>query len=393
MSLQRRLTIFTVTLVTLLSGLLGGFLIKQDSDGAINQIRTELTFIKDSVADSKEDKVTTAVALARSAPFQISVSLVDENGDVTPILEPDEEPQNTIELLVEIEGGSQLKLSASTSGELERRNSSIGNLLIFLISIAALSIIILRLVISRDVERERRAIELAEHLKSENEKRLALLEFAGDASHELRTPLTVIKGYLELGAKSKDIISSPETISKLQREVQRMESTIGSLLEVFEIDAIPSEELEPKNISPLLTDAIKTFSEINPNRVVNSEIEEDLFIKSNDSLIHAVLGNALNNISRHTPHDAPVRLQARRKGSEVSIVIEDGGPGIQNKDGLESIQLFTRFDKSRSREHGGSGLGLSIINSAINKMGGELTLDKSSLGGLALNMKLPASNQ
>ncbi|NDD59853.1 MAG: sensor histidine kinase [Actinobacteria bacterium] len=306
MSLQRRLTIFTVTLVTLLSGLLGGFLIKQDFDGAINQIRTELTFIKDSVADSKEDKVTTAVALARSAPFQISVSLVDENGDVTPILEPDEEPQNTIELLVEIEGGSQLKLSASTSGELERRNSSIGNLLIFLISIAALSIIILRLVISRDVERERRAIELAEHLKSENEKRLALLEFAGDASHELRTPLTVIKGYLELGAKSKDIISSPETISKLQREVQRMESTIGSLLEVFEIDAIPSEELESKNISLLLTDAIKTFCEINPNRVVNSEIEEDLFIKSNDSLIHAVLGNALNNISRHTPHELSI---------------------------------------------------------------------------------------
>jgi two-component system OmpR family sensor kinase len=243
------------------------------------------------------------------------------------------------------------------------------------------------------VERERRAIELAEHLKSENEKRLALLEFAGDASHELRTPLTVIKGYLELGAKSKDIISSPETISKLQREVQRMESTIGSLLEVFEIDAIPSEELEPKNISPLLTDAIKTFCEVNPNRVVNSEIEEDLFIKSSDSLIHAVLGNALNNISRHTPHDAPVRLRARRRGSEVGIVIEDGGPGIQNKEGLDSIQLFTRFDKSRSREHGGSGLGLSIINSAINKMGGELTLHKSSLGGLALTMKLPASNQ
>lgn len=391
MGLQKRLTIFTVALVTLLSGLLGGFLIKQDFDGAINKIRTELIYIQSSVDQTQQDKVTTAVALARSAPIQVSVGLVDENGNFTAILEPDEPLSKKIDIYVDIEGGSQLLLSASTSNELDRRNSSVINLFVFLLSIIALSIIILRLVIARDVARERRAIEMAEHLKSENEKRTALLEFAGDASHELRTPLTVIKGYLELGEKSRDVISSPETIGRMKREVDRMERTISSLLQVFEIDAIPDQELRVQNIAPLLNEAVNTFIAINPMREVSCEIDSNIELSITEPLLNAVIGNALSNISRHTQENAPVSFSAKKLNGEVLIKIEDGGPGIADRLSEDSIQLFTRFDKSRSRQNGGSGLGLSIIFSAVKKLGGEINLGRSNLGGLAINIRIPIS--
>jgi K+-sensing histidine kinase KdpD len=71
------------------------------------------------------------------------------------------------------------------------------------------------------------------------------------------------------------------------------------------------------------------------------------------------------------------------------LVIEDGGPGLPESAYRENIQSLNRFDKSRSRESGGSGLGMSIMAAVIAKSGGELTLRKSTLGGLAVVADIP----
>ena len=99
--------------------------------------------------------------------------------------------------------------------------------------------------------------------------------------------------------------------------------------------------------------------------------------------------NALNNISRHTPEDAPVKITLKAQGKNASLVIEDGGPGLPESAYKERVQSLTRFDKSRSRESGGSGLGMSIMAGVISKADGELTLRQSTLGGLAIAVSIP----
>jgi K+-sensing histidine kinase KdpD len=101
------------------------------------------------------------------------------------------------------------------------------------------------------------------------------------------------------------------------------------------------------------------------------------------------LQNALNNISRHTGEDIPVRVTLSHSAKTATLSIEDGGEGLPNSAYGEKIQSLNRFDKSRSRESGGSGLGMSIMAAVITKLQGTLTLRKSALGGLAVVAEIP----
>ena len=88
---------------------------------------------------------------------------------------------------------------------------------------------------------------------------------------------------------------------------------------------------------------------------------------------------------RHTPTDAAVNVSLAKIKNHIQLVIEDAGPGLKDF----SQQAFSRFDKSRSRETGGSGLGLSIIHKIVENIGGEIELSRSNLGGLKTEIRLP----
>jgi signal transduction histidine kinase len=79
----------------------------------------------------------------------------------------------------------------------------------------------------------------------------------------------------------------------------------------------------------------------------------------------------------------------KSKGKKVNLIIEDGGPGLPESAYRSEIAAMNRFDPSRSRESGGSGLGLSIIAAIVQEHSGKLELRKSDLGGLALDIELP----
>ena len=99
--------------------------------------------------------------------------------------------------------------------------------------------------------------------------------------------------------------------------------------------------------------------------------------------------NALTNIVRHTDNDVPVNISLATRGKHAELVIEDGGKGLPESAYREDIRSLNRFDKSRSRENGGSGLGMSIMSAVISKLGGRFSLRKSHLGGLAIVVELP----
>ena len=188
-------------------------------------------------------------------------------------------------------------------------------------------------------------------VRNERERLQRMQEFLGDAAHELRTPLTVIRGYSELLALKKlpTVEDEKRAFERLGSEIARMDSLITDLLLLAELG-------ETETITSSLFD----LSEV-----------------------------LLLNIDRHTPKDSPVKITLKSKSKEIYLVIEDGGPGLTESAYGEGIRSLQRFERSRSRETGGSGLGMSIMSAVVALHKGELSLRKSPLGGLAIHIRLP----
>jgi signal transduction histidine kinase len=229
-------------------------------------------------------------------------------------------------------------------------------------------------------------------LDVEKESAARMQEFLGDASHELRTPLTVIKGYVELLSKAQLVEpeQSARAYSRLTSEIERMEILIRDLLLLAELGQKTSEFNEEVNLSELLHTQVNDLKTLDSQRLVETLINDDIYLNGSRLHLQQMLANAFGNIRRHTPTDAPVQISLTSSNGKIHLAIADGGPGLPTRAYVEGRQHFQRFDKSRSRETGGSGLGMSIMSGIITEHGGSLELGVSKLGGLLLEITLPA---
>lgn len=247
---------------------------------------------------------------------------------------------------------------------------------------------------SRDVRELQAALSkmvdsLHERFETEARHAESMQLFIGDASHELRTPLTVIKGYTELMAVPG---VAPEqqarSLERMRREIKRMEGLVSDLLLLAEIREIPREHHDTVNISDVIAASVGDFRDDEPHRSIEGHIEGGLLVEGRKDFVERLITNALSNIARHTPPDAPACVTLRREGDHLQLTVEDGGEGLPSY-GLRP-ERFRRFDQSRSRSSGGSGLGMSIMADLSEAMGGSMTTSKSPLGGLRLSFVFPA---
>jgi len=229
-------------------------------------------------------------------------------------------------------------------------------------------------------------------LNVEKESASRMQEFLGDASHELRTPLTVIKGYVELLSKAQlvDPEQSARAYSRLTSEIERMEILIRDLLLLAELGQKTPEFSEEVNLSELVLTQVNDLKVLDPNRAIDSLISGEIYLNGSRLHLQQMLANAFGNIRRHTPSDAPVQISLSSSSGKIHLAIGDGGPGLPTRAYVEGRQHFQRFDKSRSRDTGGSGLGMSIMSGIISEHGGSIELGVSKLGGLLLEITLPA---
>ncbi len=222
----------------------------------------------------------------------------------------------------------------------------------------------------------------------EEQAAVKMQDFLGDASHELRTPLTVVKGYVELLAGQ--VMVDPEKRSRaFQRvgsEIVRMETLISDLLFLAEFGDVPNQEFSKVDISEIVLSHLADFSTLNESRQIEAEVEEAVMIDGSAPHLSRLISNIFGNISRHTPTDAPVRVTLKKSTGRVAVLIEDGGPGLPDGAYASGMQGFQRFDKSRSREHGGSGLGMSIIVAIAREHSAQADLQRSDLGGLGVHL-------
>jgi signal transduction histidine kinase len=242
---------------------------------------------------------------------------------------------------------------------------------------------------SRDVRELQAAlatmvVALQQRIAIETRSVEAMQQFVGDASHELRTPLTVIKGYNEL--LTNPAINEEQrarAVERVRREVDRMDALVADLLLSAEAREVPHHLDERVALSTLVSARTDEFVSDHPEREVTRDIAGGLAIRGREDLIDRLITNSFSNIIRHTSKESAVRVRLHLDGPNVQLVIEDGGGGLPEY-GVRP-QRFRRFDQSRSRETGGSGLGMSIMADIVEGLGGSMTTSKSSMGGLALN--------
>lgn len=408
MKLKFRLTLFTVLIIALSSGGVGIFTVFSQYFGEVNAIQRNLNQIDSQLALQDNQNISTVLALAAGLDVRTSLYLIDEDDSLNPIVDnanigsifDSDEESIQAELVranpilrfndVEIDGQLKLILIASVQDEIDRRNTNLFTLIIFITIFSILGTQILRKLILKDVLREAEHQSLLEKVKVQESKNRALIEFASETSHEIKTPLTIIKGNLQLQQMRPIDKELKTTNRKMLDEVDRIESNLNSLLTLMEFETIQEVDFKALNISEISESELETFCEISPEKVVVSKIEPEIWINGLRELYLSIIRNILSNIQRHAESGASVSLQLTAENGSARLVIENSGE-LSDSFNIDLPARNQRFNSDRAWIKGGSGLGLPIVNKAVSRLNGELTLSKSASGGLAVDIRIPLS--
>ena len=181
---------------------------------------------------------------------------------------------------------------------------------------------------------------------------------------------------------------------RMASEIERMERLIRDLLQIAELSEATSAiaRIEEVDLSAAVQNAVDDLGAVQPERPIEVELAEGLRVLGRDDLVRQLLANLFGNIARHTEAGDRVRVRLAAEAGWVQLDIEDAGPGLPSDAYGKGMDAFKRFDPSRSRENGGSGLGMSIIGGIIKTLGGTLELQPSDLGGLQTRVRLPLAD-
>jgi two-component system phosphate regulon sensor histidine kinase PhoR len=116
-------------------------------------------------------------------------------------------------------------------------------------------------------------------------------------------------------------------------------------------------------------------------------------LRGDPAKLHDILRNLVANASTYAPDASTIRIEATATTDEISIVVEDDGPGIPDEDLSRVFERFYRVDKSRARDPGGTGLGLAIVKHLVELLGGRVWADNRDAGGARFTVSLPLSRR
>lgn len=231
----------------------------------------------------------------------------------------------------------------------------------------------------------------AEQQASENRLR----QFLADASHELRTPVTSIRGYAELFRRGAATRPSDleRSMRRIEEESVRMGVLVDDLLLLARLDQGRPLERNRFDLSELVADAAADAQAQAPDREVSVDLDAPVYVFGDDLRLHQVLGNLLQNALRYSPDDAPIEVTLRRDAQQAVLTVTDHGDGIPPEHLAHIFDRFYRADPSRTRGSGGSGLGLTIVNSIVQAHGGEVAVSSEVGLGTTFTVRLTLANE
>ncbi|MEV5952407.1 HAMP domain-containing sensor histidine kinase [Streptomyces sp. NPDC051987] len=230
-------------------------------------------------------------------------------------------------------------------------------------------------------------------VRAEAEQRLR--RFVADASHELRTPLMSVRGYADLFqyAAANEPAERDRHLARLRAEAARMGILLDDLLLLARLDAAEVEaplRLEEADLTHLVREASDAFRAAHPDHPLTVTAgPAPVPVRLDPVRVRQVLDNLLTNAAVHTPSGTPVSVTVAVAAGSASVTVTDHGPGIPPGDRARVFDRFYRVDKARSRDRGGSGLGLSVARALVEAHGGTLALADTPTSGTAFTLTLP----
>jgi two-component system OmpR family sensor kinase len=227
------------------------------------------------------------------------------------------------------------------------------------------------------------------------EAELRLRRFVADASHELRTPLMSVRGYADLFqyAAANEPAERDRHLARLRAEAARMGVLLDDLLLLARLDAAEVEaplRTTDTDLVELVQQAADAFRASHPGHpLAVTSGAGPLRLRVDPQRIRQVLDNLLTNAAVHTPAGTPVSVEVTADGDTALVRVADAGPGIPAEDRERVFDRFYRVDKARSRDRGGSGLGLSVARSLARAHGGGIDVS-SAPGSTVFTLRLPS---
>ena len=210
--------------------------------------------------------------------------------------------------------------------------------------------------------------------------------FVSDASHELRSPITTIRQHAEVALAHPDRVTAAELAEVVLAEQQRMHRLVEDLLLLARVDEHVPLTRAAVDLDDLAFEEGHRLRSATSKRVDTSGVNA-VRVQGDADALRRMLRNVAENAVRHASSRVDVTLVER--GEEVVLTIDDDGPGIPATERARVLQRFVRLDEARSRDEGGSGLGLSIVDEVVRAHGGSMSIEQSPLGGARIVITLP----
>ena len=216
-------------------------------------------------------------------------------------------------------------------------------------------------------------------------------DFIANASHELKTPITIIRGFAETLYDHPDLEKdlTQEITLKIVKNCERMATLVRDLLALADIENIPSSRIQSFDLKELIEkvklDVLEVFHDAiiqlnGPNTIIEADFD----------LIEMAILNLMTNAVKYSNHPAKVDVTILEAVHDtVTLKISDHGIGISKEDLPRIFERFFRVDVIRSRKVGGSGLGLSIVDTVIKKHFGTIQVESEPGKGTTFTITLP----
>ena len=218
--------------------------------------------------------------------------------------------------------------------------------------------------------------------------------FLSDVSHEIKTPVAVIKGYVNMirrwGYSDPEVFN--ESVAAIDASVTDITDLINNLLLLDNLqNRRINADFKEVDIAELISKTAQTVRTLRPDRKVSVRLDRKRTAVCDEKLITQVIRILVDNGLKYSPDGSPLDLEVRIDSKKCVIRVCDSGEGIEEEEIPKVFGRFYRVEKSRSKETGGSGLGLSIAADIMNLHGGVILLSNREPHGLCAEIRFPVN--
>ncbi len=222
-------------------------------------------------------------------------------------------------------------------------------------------------------------------------------DFIANASHELKTPITIIRGFAEALHDNPDLPreTTKEITGKMVRNCERMTNLIKDLLTLTDVENLIESRLTDCDLSVMLEQCCATIQDVYPDAkmTVNKSGDEEIHMLAERDLMELAFMNLIENAAKYSKPPADITVTLAKGEQWIEIRIADKGIGIPPADLEHIFERFYTVDKAHSRKMGGSGLGLSIVETIISKHFGKISVASELGKGTTFTILLPISQE